>query len=430
MKIAIVGGGLSGLTAALLLSKNHDVTVFEKEDYLGGMASSYLIKWDEKKYPISKTYHHILDGDTTTIDFIKRFGLEKKLQRKKVKQGFIYNNKILGFSTPIDFLKFPIPFFDKIRLIKFILFDLKQKDWSKLDNVNAKQWIIQKAGETNFNVFFSKLIKNKFHDSAENITASWVGTRLVKESSSFLKKFGRLEGGIIQIINGFEEGIKKNNGEIILNAEVTSINHEDKKLIYKDKSGSKKEYKFDIVVSTIAPEIFLNIIDQIPNDLKKQLEEIKYLSCICATFGLKKQLTDYYWLNILDEDLPFSVVFNHTALYEDASPKDKSVVYITTYLKSTENLWKLSEEEIKKIYINSIKKIMSEFEEQIEWWKIFKLKYAEAIYRLGFINPPINYDNIYFAGIYKIYPKIRNMASAMEEGINIANEIEKRFNNV
>jgi len=428
MKIAVIGGGLTGLTAAFLLSKSHDVTVFEKENYLGGMASSYRIEWDGNIYSISRTYHHILDGDITTIDFIKKFGLEKKFHRNKVKQGFIYNNRILGFSTPLEILRFPVPFFDKIKLAKFILFDLKQKDWSKLDNVNAKQWITQKAGERNFNVFFSKLIKNKFHDSPENITASWVGTRLVKESSSFLKKFGWLEGGIIQIIDKFEENIKKNDGKIILNAEVVSVNNDEKKITYIE-NGSKKEFKFDIAISTIAPEIFLKIIDNIPDNIKAQLEEIKYLSCICATFGLKKKLTDYYWLNVLD-DLPFSVIFNHTSLYEDASPQGKSIIYITTYLLSDENLWKLPEEEIKKVYIDAVKKIMPDFEEQIEWFEIFKLKYAEAIYRVGFINPPINYNSIYFAGIYKIYPKIRNMASAMEEGINVANEIEKRVSNV
>ena len=350
MKIAIIGGGLTGLTAAYLLSKKHDVILFEKEDYLGGMASSYLIEWDGKKYPITKTYHHILDGDITTLDFIKKFGLKKKFHRKKVKQGFIYNNKILGFSTPLEILRFPTPFIDKIKLAKFILFDLKQNNWEKLNNINAKEWITKKAGNKNFNVFFKKLIENKFHDSPENITASWVGTRLVKESSSFLKKFGWLEGGVIQIINGFVDNIKKNNGKIILNAEVSSIKIKDKKVIY-NKDGSKKEFKFDIVVSTIAPEIFLNIIDQIPDNIKKQLGEIKYLSCICATIGLRKKLTDYYWLNVLDEGLPFSVVFNHTALYEDASPKNKSVFYITTYLMKDEKLWNLSEEEIKNTYI-------------------------------------------------------------------------------
>ncbi|MBA6365825.1 FAD-dependent oxidoreductase, partial [Colwellia sp. BRX8-8] len=34
--IAIIGSGISGLTAAYLLSKKHQVTVFEKNDKIGG----------------------------------------------------------------------------------------------------------------------------------------------------------------------------------------------------------------------------------------------------------------------------------------------------------------------------------------------------------------------------------------------------------
>jgi uncharacterized protein len=36
MRIAIVGSGVSGLVTALLLSREHDVTVYEAEDYIGG----------------------------------------------------------------------------------------------------------------------------------------------------------------------------------------------------------------------------------------------------------------------------------------------------------------------------------------------------------------------------------------------------------
>lgn len=427
MNIVVIGGGLTGLTAAYSLSSEHSVTVIEKEDYLGGMASSYKVNWDSNDYSIAKTYHHILDGDATTIDFIKKLGLENKFHRKKVKQGFIYKSRIHGFSTPLEILSFPIGFFDKIRLAKFILFDLKQKDWSKLEGINSKQWIIKKAGETNFNVFFDRLIRNKFHDSPENITASWFGTRMVKESSSFLKKFGWLEGGIAQIVNGFKEGIEKNNGKIILNAEVVSIDQEEKRIVYKDK-GFEKGINFDAVVSTLPPETFLDAIDIIPEDVKAQLEKIKYLSCICFTFGLKKKMTDYYWINVLDEGLPFSVIFNNTALYEDVSPKGKSVMYVTTYLMRDEKLWGMTDEEVKNLYVEAIKKIIPDFGEQIEWWKSFRIENAEAVYNLGFLNSPVNYNDVYFAGIYRIYPKIRNMASAMEEGLNVANEIRKRSN--
>ncbi|MCW8398097.1 NAD(P)-binding protein [Legionella sp. PATHC038] len=35
-RIAVIGSGISGLTSSYLLSKNHDVSLFEANDYLGG----------------------------------------------------------------------------------------------------------------------------------------------------------------------------------------------------------------------------------------------------------------------------------------------------------------------------------------------------------------------------------------------------------
>lgn len=43
MKIAIIGSGISGLTAAYLLSKQHDVTIFEKDSWIGGHTNTIAI---------------------------------------------------------------------------------------------------------------------------------------------------------------------------------------------------------------------------------------------------------------------------------------------------------------------------------------------------------------------------------------------------
>ena len=46
MKIAIIGSGISGLSAAFYLSKKHNVDLFEREDHFGGHAHTIDLKID------------------------------------------------------------------------------------------------------------------------------------------------------------------------------------------------------------------------------------------------------------------------------------------------------------------------------------------------------------------------------------------------
>ncbi len=43
---AVIGGGVSGLTAAHLLSRDHDVTVYEADERLGGHAHTHDVPTD------------------------------------------------------------------------------------------------------------------------------------------------------------------------------------------------------------------------------------------------------------------------------------------------------------------------------------------------------------------------------------------------
>ena len=52
MKIAIIGTGISGLGAAYLLNRAHDITVYEKNDYIGGHSRTIQVPVDGKPIPV------------------------------------------------------------------------------------------------------------------------------------------------------------------------------------------------------------------------------------------------------------------------------------------------------------------------------------------------------------------------------------------
>ena len=49
-KIAIIGSGISGMTAAFKLSKKYEVHIYEKNSYLGGHTHTHEINENKKKY--------------------------------------------------------------------------------------------------------------------------------------------------------------------------------------------------------------------------------------------------------------------------------------------------------------------------------------------------------------------------------------------
>ena len=52
MKIAVVGSGISGLSAAYFLSKKHHVDLYEKEDHFGGHSHTIDLIFDKKKISV------------------------------------------------------------------------------------------------------------------------------------------------------------------------------------------------------------------------------------------------------------------------------------------------------------------------------------------------------------------------------------------
>jgi predicted NAD/FAD-binding protein len=69
MKIAIIGGGISGLVSAYLLHQDHDITVFETNDYIGGHTHTVDVKREGTHYAVDTGF--IVFNEVTYPNFVK-----------------------------------------------------------------------------------------------------------------------------------------------------------------------------------------------------------------------------------------------------------------------------------------------------------------------------------------------------------------------
>jgi protoporphyrinogen oxidase len=100
----VIGAGPMGLAAAYELAKaGARVTVFERDDRIGGM-SAFI---DFAGTRIERYYHFICRPDQTTFDYLKEFGLEDRLRWTETKMGLYFNGRLHDWGHPFALLKFP-----------------------------------------------------------------------------------------------------------------------------------------------------------------------------------------------------------------------------------------------------------------------------------------------------------------------------------
>ena len=86
MKIAVIGSGISGLSAAYYLSKKNSVDLFERESHFGGHSHTVNIPYKEKK-KIAVDIGFIVFNEKTYPNLIKFFQ-ENKIQVEKSNMSF------------------------------------------------------------------------------------------------------------------------------------------------------------------------------------------------------------------------------------------------------------------------------------------------------------------------------------------------------
>lgn len=413
-KIAILGGGLTGLTAAYYLSKkNYQITLFEKETVLGGLAAGFKKK--DWQWFLERTVHHLFVNDWEIRSLALEVGYNKIFFKSPLTASFD-NYRTFPVDSPQDLLNIPdLSFVDKIRCGLVLAF-LKLSPFLPIyEKYSAEAFLKKYLGEEGWKRMFQGLFRKKFGKYAENILASFIWARIKKRT----KKLGYFEGGFQAFINFLQEFLEKSGVTIKKETQVEKIEKTKEKIFINNED-------FDKVISTLPTPVLVKISQKIfPKNYHQQLTKIKYLHAVSLILETKKPVIDkVYWLNVLDEKLPLMGVFAQTNFVDKKYYGNHHLTYIGWYADFSSRIWQMDKERLLEFVLPYLNKIGSLKKEEIVDNFLFKASYAQPIFDKDFLKnkpdfqTPIN--NFYIANLDMTYPYDRGTNYAVKLGKEVS----------
>jgi protoporphyrinogen oxidase len=409
MNIAIIGGGLTGLTAAYELTKRgHKVTLFERDKELGGLANGF--RKNNWNWFLEKSYHHLFTNDNTIVSFMGELGIRDKLILKRPITANLVNGGMYQLDSPIHLLRFPgLSMIDKLRTGALVAFCKIYPFWQTLEGVTAKQLFTTVGGAAGWRVIWEPLMTGKFGQYDSSIAASWLWARIKKRTPSLYY----IEGGFHTLITTLEKTIIKQGGKILLHTSVSSI---------------KSLSDFDKILLTVPSSVAQTIVPQL------QITPIPHLTA--QTLILETDtpiLKDVYWLNITDRTFPFLAVVAHTNFMDMAHYGNRHLTYIGNYLPPDHPYLALNKEQLLKTFLPYIKRLTGDLRPAspagrftIYDLRLFTAPFAQPVHQINYSKraPRIlpahagesTVNNVYLANMDSIYPWDRGTNYAVELG--------------
>jgi protoporphyrinogen oxidase len=421
MKIGVVGGGLTGLTAAYELAKRgHQVVLLESQPYLGGQASTF----DVEGTRLERYYHHIFTSDEDMIGLIEELGLKERMQWLASKVGFFYEGQIYDFVTPLDLLRFkPLGFFQRIKAGLVTLYLQSFGDWRTLEDISAQEWMRKYAGQQVYEVIFAPLLRAKFGEYADQVTMAWLWSKFKFRVGSrgrgmTREMLGYMEGSFQPFTDALAEGITARGGKILIDRPVERIIVEGGKARGVQAGDS---WELDKIIATVPSFVFLDIVPDLPKEYADQLRQVSYQTSLCLVLKMKRSLSRIYWLNISDPTFPFVGAIEHTNLISPEEYNGKHFLYLTNYVSRSDPLYSISAEELLRHYFPSLRKINPDFDvDWIEDMWLYHEDAAQPIITCGYSRHVPSYETplegLYLANTTQIYPQDRGMNYSVRLG--------------
>ncbi|HEV2992303.1 MAG TPA: NAD(P)/FAD-dependent oxidoreductase [Candidatus Angelobacter sp.] len=388
-RIGILGGGITGLTAAFyLLRSGFDVTVLESRSHPGGLATYF----DFGPFCWDKFYHCILTSDRPLLTLVHDLGLDSEMRWTETKVGFFSGSQLYSMSSTLDFLKFPpLSLWEKFRLGCGVLYASRIRNGRQMESIPVRNWLIKIFGQGNYRKMWGPLLKCKLGTSREEASAAFIWATIFRlystreRNAGQKEKLGYVRGGYRAVLARLVSEIERLGGRVLTGVEVQRLREHDDGI---DLDSNHGPLRFDHVISTVPSRTLASLAPQLDSVYKHKLQQVKYLGIVCVVLLLKRKLSPFYVTNLTDESLPFTGIVEMTNLISLEETRGRHLVYLPKYTSPGDPLFDAGDEEVWQLFLSNLKTVFPDLQPgDIEKHLVFREKFVQPI-------PVLNYSSL------------------------------------
>jgi protoporphyrinogen oxidase len=357
MKVAIIGAGPAGITAAHELAKQiPTVDLYEASDSVGGLAKSIQL-WNQtvdigphrffsSDRRVNEAWLEVVGKDYEMVDRLTRIYYKKKFFHYPLKPFDALRNLGLWEAT-LCMMSF---FGEKIIP-------------TKQDN-SFETWVTGRFGKRLFRIFFKTYSEKLWGISCKELDADFAAQRIKKLSlweavkngifggkgnkhKTLVDQFAYPIGGTGMVYNRMKEFILKQGGNVFLKTPIERVITENGKVKgLQLKDGTIREY--DVVISSMPMTLMVSRLPEVPEHILECTRKLKFRNTIIVYLKVEaKNLFPDNWIYVHSADLQTGRITNFRNWVPQLNGKEESSILALEYwCYDQDEMWTRSDEEL------------------------------------------------------------------------------------